>query len=507
MDDLPLHVLDAPAFQALRDLLTGHGFTDAGICARCGVATVFDYGTRAKAGDPGAPRDGLDLLLRLFMDSEAVDEADLRAHLRAADIELLAAFGLLGPGSDDASRWAAPVRLYPTRGVWIVSDRDGPPGDEARPDMVYPVLTGSGRSFVEVVPTGPVARYLELCSGTGIAALLGAAAGAEAAWAVDITARATAFADFNARLNGLPQFTALEGDLWAPVAGLTFDVVAAHPPYVPAARPELIYRDGGADGEQVTRAVLAGLPRHLAPGGVLQCTCVVSARRGRGAPRRVREFLGEEHEAFDLVFMHNDRFDFTRRFRAQLLSDDPEVAAAGAALLRRFDELEIEAGHFCTLALRRHGEARPGFTAEVKRGPRTRWADLVWALDVGAAAADEAGFAARLLDAPVALAPAATFELTYRRGSAGEDPWVPSGGRIRVQHPFPSSVAVGAADAAILAEFDGSRTLRQHLTALQADGRVPPQGDPALFARAFAPMVLAGIVDSGVAPLPAAPDP
>ncbi len=506
MDDLPLHVLDAEAFQRLRDLLTGHDFTDAGVCRRAGVSTVFEYGTRARDGDAVALGDGLDVLLRLFMDSDAVDEADLRSHLPDPDVELLTAFGLLRPPADGSSRWEARVRLYPTLGVWLVSDRDGPPGAERRPDMVYPVLTGSGRSFVEVVPTGPVGRYLELCSGTGIAALLGAAAGAEAVWAVDITARATAFADFNARLNGRPQVTALEGDLWAPVAGLTFDMVAAHPPYVPAARPELIYRDGGADGEQVTRAVLAGLPRHLAPGGVFQCTCVVSARAGRGAPQRVREFLGDEHEAFDLVFMHNDRFDFTRRFRAQLLSDDPEEAAAGAALLRRFDELKIEAAHFCTLALRRHGQDRPGFTVEVHRGPHTRWADLAWALAVGDAAADEAGFASRLLDAPVALAPDATFELTYRRGAPGEDPWVPTGGRIRVQRPFPSSVEVGPADAAILAEFDGSRTLRQHIAALQAGGRMPPQGDPERFARAFAPMVLAGIVDSGVAPLPAAPD-
>lgn len=504
MNDIPFEVLDRGAFDRLRGLLTRHRFTADGVCDHADVSSMYDYRPRRGDDEGRSPAEGpLDLLVRLFMDSEVMEEGDLE-HLDGEERALLERFGLLRPERGAPGRWSASVRLYPTPGPWIVSDLGARPDDQGglRPDAVYPALTTSARTFLETLPVGPAGDYLELCSGTGIAALMGAAGGAERAWAVDITGRATVFADFNARLNGLDNVTALEGDLWAPVEGRTFDIVVAHPPYVPAARPELIYRDGGEDGEQVTRAILEGLPAHLASGGLFQCTCALSARGGRPAFQRVRDALGDASREFDLVFVRNDRFDLTHHFRGSLLSADPEVSMRTAALLRRFDELELETVHFCTIAMRRHGEDRVGFTLDVERGAATRWPHLAWALAVGGAAADDDRFADAVLDAPVALAPGARFELSYRLGRDGEEAWVPTSGRIRVDRPFPSSVDVGMADAAVLAGFDGASTLRQHLHALQADGRLPPAIDPRAFARSFGPMVLAGIVDSGVAPLP-----
>ena len=40
-----------------------------------------------------------------------------------------------------------------------------------------------------------------------------------------------------------------------------------HPPYIPAKETELIFRDGGKDGEQIIRRAVEGLPRFLRPGG------------------------------------------------------------------------------------------------------------------------------------------------------------------------------------------------------------------------------------------------
>jgi methylase of polypeptide subunit release factors len=73
--------------------------------------------------------------------------------------------------------------------------------------------------------------------GTGIAALVAAQKDAAHAWAFDITARATHFAEFNRRLNAIPNVTAAEGDLYAPAGGQTFDRIVAHPPYLPVYRP------------------------------------------------------------------------------------------------------------------------------------------------------------------------------------------------------------------------------------------------------------------------------
>ena len=48
--------------------------------------------------------------------------------------------------------------------------------------------------------------------------------------------------------------TVVEGDMYAPVEGLTFDRIVTHPPYIPAKQTGLIFRDGGEDGEQIIRA-------------------------------------------------------------------------------------------------------------------------------------------------------------------------------------------------------------------------------------------------------------
>lgn len=509
MTAIPLRTLDSDAFARLRALLTRHDFTEAGVCAHTGVPSLFDFTLRqhARAGD--VPIEGpLDVLVRLFMDSEAVPTDLVREHLGDDAEPLLESFGLVEPHPDDPAQCVATVLLYPTLGPWVASDRSVPVHDTRRepdarlqPDSVYPALTTSARAFLEALPTGPVGDYLELCAGTGVAALMGAAAGAERVWAVDITHRSTVFADFNARLNGLDNVTALEGDLWEPLEGRTFDIIVAHPPYVPAAEPEYIYRDGGDDGEQVSRAILEGLPRHLNSGGVFQCTCIMSSRRGASAPQRVRAALGEASDAFDLVYLRNGTMDLTDHFRSQLVSRDTEVARRTAALLRHFDDLDLEAVHFCTLVMRRHGADRPGFTLQMERGEGTAWPHLAWALTVGAAATDTESFAARILDASVTLRRSARLELTYRLGDEGEAPWQPIKGRVRVDAPFITSIEMGMGDAGILAGFDGSRTLREHLTALQHEQRLPATVDPLDFARSFSPMILAGIVESGAFPV------
>jgi methylase of polypeptide subunit release factors len=508
MNDLPFRVLDDDAFARLRDLFGRHGFTAEGVSGRVGVATLFDFkpGLHARAGQP--PETTLDALVRLFMDSEDVPASLLAEHLDDADRTLLEDFGLLARHPHDPDRLGATVLLYPTGGPLLISDRSVPFGADPdrpspmRPDAVYPSLTGSARTFLRYLPTGPVGDYLELCSGTGIAALTGAAAGAERAWAVDITSRSTAFAAFNAKLNGLEGVHALEGDLWAPVAGRRFDIVVAHPPFVPATESELIYRDGGEDGEHITRAILAGLVDHLADGGVFQCTCAFSARRGRTAPQRVRDALGPGGEVLDLLFLRHRTLDIEQHFGKDLRSDDPEAARRSAAVLEALEKLEFENVYYSTIVLRKHGEPRSGITVEVEPGEDAGWPEAAWALALRTAAADPGRFVARLLDSTVRLSPHARLEMTYLPGGGSPTGWSPQRGRVRVDRPCRATVEMGWNDAVLLAGFDGTRTLGEHIEWLQADGHVPAAVRPADFARGFAAMVLAGVVESSAYPMP-----
>ena len=292
-------------FAAARRALERIEFTEAAICAEAKIESIYDLSMRRGRTVGFLETDSaLSLAVQLFLDGDDVPWESVRTLINAADLSALEAIGLIQSLPTDPSRCAAFVALYPAQGLYVASDRHariqliatGTPTD-----IVYSALTPETRRFVKLMPRGRCNEYLELCSGTGIAALVAASNFADRAWAVDITLRSTRFAEFNAALNGLANVRALEGNLYAPVSGQTFDVITAHPPYVPAFETAMVFRDGGEDGEQVTRAILSGLADHLRPGGHFYCDCMMSDRRGAPVEARIRDALGPRHGEFDLL--------------------------------------------------------------------------------------------------------------------------------------------------------------------------------------------------------------
>ncbi|MBY0335790.1 MAG: peptide chain release factor N(5)-glutamine methyltransferase [Acetobacteraceae bacterium] len=125
-----------------------------------------------------------------------------------------------------------------------------------------------------------VRRILDLGTGTG-ALLLAALAEYPGATGlgVDRVPGAVALAARNAARNGLAERVSFAVGHWADAVGGSFDLVLSNPPYIesaaiPALMPEVAVHepasalDGGADGLAAYRAILAGLPRLLAPGGL-----------------------------------------------------------------------------------------------------------------------------------------------------------------------------------------------------------------------------------------------
>jgi release factor glutamine methyltransferase len=79
------------------------------------------------------------------------------------------------------------------------------------------------------------AAVLDLCTGTGAIALaIAAKRPAAEVVGVDLSADALAWAARNREASVADQVSFLEGDLFAPVAGRTFDLITANPPYVSA---------------------------------------------------------------------------------------------------------------------------------------------------------------------------------------------------------------------------------------------------------------------------------
>jgi ribosomal protein L3 glutamine methyltransferase len=128
-----------------------------------------------------------------------------------------------------------------------------------------------------------VESVLDLCTGSGCLAILAARHFPDARVdAVDISKDALAVAAQNiAEYNLDDRVTLHRGDLFAPLGDAQYDLIISNPPYVDAdgmaslppecrAEPKLAF-DGGADGLDIVRRILAEAPKYLTPQGGLLC--------------------------------------------------------------------------------------------------------------------------------------------------------------------------------------------------------------------------------------------
>src|ERR1051326_3143708 len=226
-------------FARLRGALGALDYTEAAVCRRLGLERMSGFVVEGSTHQQKQPEDPLGVLIWLLMEGQSVTRA-AAGNIPIAELEAL---GLLRPLPADAEQVCSTVLLHPLRDLLIVSDRARPvPGDSSPPpaDFVYPAIVATTERYLSMVRFEPCDAFLDLCSGTGIAGLVAARSGARHVWASDITARSTQFAAFNRRLNVISNFTPVCGDLYEPVGDLTFDCIAAHVPYVPVFRQNMI---------------------------------------------------------------------------------------------------------------------------------------------------------------------------------------------------------------------------------------------------------------------------
>jgi release factor glutamine methyltransferase len=134
---------------------------------------------------------------------------------------------------------------------------------------------------MEALQLAPQAKtVLDIGVGSGCIALALARSLPEAdVCGVEKSPEALKLAQRNAENLGV-RVTLCEGSLFEPFLGQRFDLVVSNPPYIPTAdlaglQPEvrdyepLGALDGGADGLDFYRAIIASAPQHLNPGGWL----------------------------------------------------------------------------------------------------------------------------------------------------------------------------------------------------------------------------------------------
>ena len=142
-------------------------------------------------------------------------------------------------------------------------------------------LSGEDGSLID--DPHAIASVLDLCTGSGCLAILAAHHFPHARVdAVDLSADALKVAARNVADYGLDdRITLYKGDLFKPLGKTRYDLIISNPPYVDAQgmadlprecrfEPAMAF-DGGDDGLDIVRRIMAGAATHLTPDGGLLC--------------------------------------------------------------------------------------------------------------------------------------------------------------------------------------------------------------------------------------------
>jgi SAM-dependent methyltransferase len=488
-----LRLEPSPHFAFLHDFLRSLEFNEKSICGRLGMAGLNEFlsNDRARATRSGES-DGLGFLIRLFLLGEPLGVKDLESVIPARALEAMKDLGLLIEDPADNARMCASVALYPVGRLLIVSDRwTTPEGNipKLSDDFVFPALTANTSQFIATLPCQPCENFLELCSGTGVAAFE-AAGHASHAWAVDITERSTQMAEFNRLLNGLNNVTTIKGDLYECLGDLTFDRIVAHPPYMPVLNRAQIFYDGGSDGEQVTRRIVMGLPRFLRPGGRFYCLAQGSDRENAPFEQRVRAWLGEEQLGFDVMVIvraTQDPADAAMHYAVKSKGGGQAAHQMKEALRG----LGIQSMVYGWMIIQRREDARPVFTTRRSVGPSSGRNEIAWLLEWETAAV-KPEFADRLAEMhPIA---ARSLELhTVHRVKEGD--MVPEQFSLHTEYPFSVDCRVQPWMGFLLPQCDGKSTVRQLLEFCKQNNFVHPETPLAEFVKLLMVFISGGFLE------------
>lgn len=478
-------------FELLRAFLQGSGFNYENINRRLGVAHTFEYRLpKPEILFAQSIEDAFGFLVAFFVQGIRLPAAAM-ARLVPADVRgTMERLFLFDADQDHPGHVYSTCCIYGfPGGILIASDRCASPGGENHSswpaDVLYPPLFENTLNFVRRLPVRPCEAMLDIGTGTGIAALASAGC-ARQIWASDITPRAVEFAEFNRRLNGAHNMTVVEGDLYEPVTGLSFDRITVHPPYVPGASARYVYREGGEDGEQIFRRCVEGLPTYLRPGGRFYSMLLGSDRDEETFEIRIRKWLGPSANEFDVLIAF-EAVKTTAEFLASNTSGSDSEKEAWQKTWRNNGTTALVYG---SVVIQRRRSPRPAASARIQTGAGLGGQALDLLVD-WSSAGSQAALNEMVLNARPAMMSGVEMTVTHRMRDGR---LVPEDYEFKIPGAFRTQGKTPEWMAQTIAACDGTVSWREHFERLLRAGKIPPHAKPEEFARMLHPLVASGVV-------------
>lgn len=330
------------AFDQLREALRRASYNEAAILEMSGVQDLARIRDRsvsilmARTSHAGP----LGTLVRLWIMGVAVATADVRAALAPLPLEEALCADLVRLDRDTCIPM---IQLIPFRRFFLAADLPLSRQRRASPDFVMGIGSSS-ITLANATVRRQIRSALDIGTGSGIHAFLAASHAAHVI-GVDLNPRAIALARFNANLNGIDNVEFVQGDMLHPVAGRSFDLVVANPPFVISPESTYIYRDGGAEADGVTQRVTREMPTVMNDGAFGHMICNWAHAKGQPWQERIAQWVkGSGCDVLVLKSATLSPRDYAETWIDHTEYDEPDAFARRLdAWLANFERHEIEA--------------------------------------------------------------------------------------------------------------------------------------------------------------------
>ena len=300
----------------IKDRFVSHGYRMSTILSRLDIQTYRPWSlvlgqlsTKIGRFLSRSPVDEIDILIRVFL-LNIPTEIRLISNLFSDDeLDMLTEMRLISL-SDGNSTVSCDIALFECEGLVVATDSftklvaaNSFAKATSGVNPVMPLLSEC-YELASVRTRRRVGKTLDLCTGSGVHALLGSWHSDQVTGS-DLNPRAIEFSKFNAALNGVRNVEFVTGDLFAAIGEESFDLILVNPPYMPAtdSLPGDNFYCGGENGDALWSQIIRDLYPHLSEGGICQIIHMIVSRKGEIYREKLSSLLGKRAHEFSTIVM------------------------------------------------------------------------------------------------------------------------------------------------------------------------------------------------------------
>jgi SAM-dependent methyltransferase len=172
------------------------------------------------------------------------------------------------------------------------------PTQKAKRDKFFLDPLWEAPTFVYLLARDKGGKALDMGCGCGVLSIA-MADYCSSVGGVDVSPRAIQMSQFNALLNGVNNVTFLVSDLFNGISNQTFDRIVFNSPTGFELKPRNLLEAG----EQILERFFCELPSHLNYKGIAQVNLCVKDYQGSTFWQRYSDWLGDEREEFQTLFL------------------------------------------------------------------------------------------------------------------------------------------------------------------------------------------------------------